>query len=192
MKTSKPVTIISMRLLAIITMMTLVSCSNQAQDKTENTSKVKAPKVDLHTAVITANQEAVQQHIKAGSNLDEKDPFGGSSPLITAALFGRTEIAKDLIDAGAKINFTNNEGSTALHTAAFFCETETVKLLLENGADKTIKNKYGATALESVSAPYSEVKSIYEMMQKSLAPMGLKLDFQEIEETRPVVAEMLK
>ena len=73
----------------------IVSCGSkdsaaQAQAKTGK----EAPTVDIHTAVVSDNREAIQQHIKAGTNINEKDPYGGSSPLISAALFGKTEIAK--------------------------------------------------------------------------------------------------
>ncbi|MBI1768350.1 MAG: ankyrin repeat domain-containing protein [Bacteroidetes bacterium] len=155
-------------------------------------SEVKAPQVDIHTAVITDNLAALKQHISAGSNINEKDPYGGSSPLISAAVFGKKEAAKILIDAGADINVTNNDGSTALHSSAFFCRLEIVKMLLDKGANKTVKNKYGSTAYESVTGPYSEVKNVYEMMQQMLSPMGLKLDYAYIEKTRPVIAAMLK
>src|SRR6185369_9232122 len=99
-------------------------------------SGVKPPQVDIHTAVVSGNLDAVKQHIAAGTDLNEKDPFGGSSPLISAAVFGKTDMAKVLIDAGADLNFQNKDGSTALHTSAFFCRPEIVKLLLDKGADK--------------------------------------------------------
>lgn len=167
-------------------MVLLAACNTSAQKKT------KAPEVDLHTAVITGNVDAVKQHIAAGSNLNEKDPFGGSSPLISAALFDQKEIATLLLDAGADINFQNNDGSTALITAAFFGRPEVVQLLLDRKADKTIKNKYGTTAYENVAAPFDQVKEVYDMMEGMLAPMGLKLDYAYLEKVRPEIAEMLK
>lgn len=168
------------------------SASAQQGSSTSAKSGVKAPDVDIHTAVITENFAAVKQHIAAGSNLNEKDPFGGSSPLISAAVFGKTEMAKVLIEAGADLNFQNNDGSTALHTAAFFCRPEIVKMLLAKNVDKTIKNKFGATAYESVAAPFADVKGAYDMMGTILGPMGLKLDYVYIEKTRPEIAAMLK
>lgn len=153
---------------------------------------VKKPDIDIHTAVVSNNLEALKQHIAAGSNINEKDPYGGSSPLLSAAVFGKTEAAKILIDAGADINFQNNEGSTALHTAAFFCYPEIVKLLLDKKADKTIKNKYNATPYETVAGPFADVKSAYDMMGQMLGPMGLKLDYAYVEKTRPEIARMLK
>jgi ankyrin repeat protein len=142
--------------------------------------------------VITENIEALKQHIAAGSDLNAKDPFGGSSPLISAAVFGKTEMARVLIDAGADLNFQNNDGSTALHTAAFFCRPEIVKMLLEKDVDKTIKNKFNATAYENVAGPFSQVKDAYDMMGKILGPMGLTLDYVYVEKTRPEIAALLK
>ncbi|MCU0433511.1 MAG: ankyrin repeat domain-containing protein [Bacteroidia bacterium] len=153
---------------------------------------VQKPAVDLHTAVISDNIDAVKQHIKAGSELNGKDPVGGSTPLITAALFGKTEIARLLIDAGADLNARNNDGSTALFTAAFFCRTEIVKNLLDRNADKSIRNKYGQTAFEAMQIPFDQVKPVYDMLGNALAPMGLTIDYTHIEQTRPLIAEMLK
>lgn len=78
-----------------------------------------APDVDLHMAALTGNLEAIQQHIQAGSDLNLREPTRGSTPLITAIVFDKPEVAKALIDAGADINLQNNEGSTPLITAAF-------------------------------------------------------------------------
>lgn len=170
-------------------MIMVMACTGQ---KKEETSATKTPEIDIHTAVVTDNQEAVKQHIAAGTNINEKDPFGGSSPLISACVFGKPEVAKILIDAGADINFQNNDGSTALHTSAFFCHPDIVKMLLDKGADKTIKNKYGATPYDMVAGTFESAKEGYDMMGQILGPMGLKLDYENIQKTRPVIAEMLK
>lgn len=183
------------KVLFLIAIVFFGSCSDRkasAQKGSNSQSAAKAPSVDIHTAVVTNNVEAIKQHIQAGSNINEKDPLGGSSPLISASLFGKPEIAKLLIDAGADINMQNNDGSTALHTAAFFCRPEIVKMLLDKNANKTLKNKYGATAYDSMTGSFKELKSTYEMLEKMLAPMGLKLDYAYIEKTRPEIATMLK
>ena len=170
----------------------LGACGTKESTAQNGKSNVEPPEIDIHTAVLTENLDALKQHIEAGTNINEKDPFGGSSPLISAAVFGKTEMAKVLIDAGADLNFQNNDGSTALITSAFFCRPEIVKMLLDKGADKTIKNKFGTNAYENVAGPFADVKDAYDMMGKMLEPMGLKLDYEYIQKTRPEIAEMLK
>lgn len=97
-----------------------------------------------------------------------------------------------MIEAGTDLNCTNNDGATALHTAAFLCRTEIVKLLLDNGADTLARNNVGATALESVAGPFDEAKGIYDFLALALGPSGLKLDYDRIRATRPIIAEILR
>lgn len=165
--------------------------SNEEEASTSTEIEVEAPNMDLHSAAFLGDLDAIQQHIKAGSDLNEKEPSMGSTPLITATVFGKTEVVRALIKGGADVNVKNNEGSTALHTAAFLCRLEIVEMLLAQGADKELENNYAATAQQSISTSFSEVKFIYEQFNKDLGPMGLKLDYEYIENTRPVIVRML-
>lgn len=149
------------------------------------------PLVNLHEAVVRGDIAIVRQHIEAGSDVDEKEPTNGSTPLITAALFGRQEIAGELIRAGADVNYQNKEGSTALHTAAFFCHPAVVGLLLESGADKEIRNNTGSRAFDTVKDPFPLVKGYYDYFATTLGPLGLEIDYDHIRDTRPVIARML-
>ena len=150
-----------------------------------------SPTVNLHTAALTGNVDAVLQHIKAGSNLNEKDAWG-STPLIIAITFDKTEVAKALIDAGADLNTRNNEGSTPLHVAALFCRLEIVQALLDKGADRYIRNISGSTAFDIVAAPFDYDKDIYNKLNAGLKPLGLNLDYEKIKNLRPQIAEMLR
>ncbi len=161
------------------------------ETKTETTKQQPQCQKSLHAAVISNDLASVKEIIASGVDINEKEPASGSSPLLTAAMFGHTEIAAALLKAGADINFTNNDGSTALHTAAFLCNTETVELLLKEGADKTVRNNGGATALESVQAPFEMVKPIYDYLASVYEPLGIKIDQERIKETRPKIANLL-
>ncbi|MDO1511642.1 ankyrin repeat domain-containing protein [Maribacter confluentis] len=163
-----------------------------ATNNTEAKSAVAKPEIDIQTAILSNNLEAVKQHISAGTDLNIKDPMTGATPLITAASFGKNKIAQLLIDAGADLTVKNNDGATALHTAAFFCRVEVVQSLIDAKADKTAKNNFGMTPRESVMGPFAEIKPIYEMLQQQLGPIGLQIDLMEIEKTRPVIAMMLQ
>lgn len=160
--------------------------------ETNTTTGVSNQTQSIHAAIVAGNSDAVRKLISEGTDLNRQEPTSGSSPLITAALFNRVEIAKMLLDAGAAIDNKNNDGSTALHTAAFFCRADMVKLLLDAGADKGIRNNAGSTALESVQIPFEMVQPIYDYMQQVFEPMGLKLDQNEIKKLRPEIAGLLQ
>lgn len=183
--------------ISMLTLSLLMSCNDSKKSTTENNEglveqvTVEAPSVDLHTATFFANHDAVKQHIAAGTDLNLKDQYG-STPLHAAVTFGRTDIAKSLIEANADLTIKNAQGSTVLHIAAFFCRTEIVEALLDKGVDTSIQDNYGSTALQSVAGPFNDVKPIYDQMTKDLGPLGLKLNYDHLQATRPIIAALLK
>jgi hypothetical protein len=162
----------------------LIGCVQTAQSTAEEQA------VDIWTVAAQGNIEAIKQHITAGTDVDAKEPPGGSTPLLVAATFGQVEAAKFLIEKGANVNATSNDGATALHGAAFFCHTEIVKLLLDKGAEVNAKNIRGETPLDAVAGDWSqELEGIY----KGLAELWkLQLDLESIKATRPKVAAVLR
>ena len=168
-----------------------LSCENQ-DESAESKTIVEKPKMDLFSAVVLGDLEVIRQHVKAGSDLNVVEPSRLSTPLITAIAFGKTEAAKILIDAGADLNYQNNDGSTALHTAAFFCRVKIVKSLMEKGADKSLKNKMGRTALDVVEIPFEDFKVAYDAIGAQLKPAGFKIDYDHVKTARPRIAEILK
>ena len=170
----------------------LVEMLDQALGNARPSSSAAAPGAGIHEAVIAGDLEAVGQHIATGSDLNEREPMGGSSPLMSAATFGQTDAAVALIEAGADLDQQNNDGSTALLTAAFFCRTEIVEALLAAGADRSIPNYAGSTALDVVTVPFEALEPTYDFLGSVLAPYGLKLDYDRIKQTRPVIADMLR
>jgi CubicO group peptidase (beta-lactamase class C family) len=149
------------------------------------------PRVTLHMAALQGNVDAVREHIAAGSDLDAKDPWG-STPLIIAVTFDRTEVARALIEAGADLEIANREGSTPLHTAAFLCRAEIVEILLEHSASRQVRDDYGNSPFDVVAGPFSDVEKVYASLQQGLAPLGLKLDMARLRTMRPRIAEMLR
>jgi hypothetical protein len=150
----------------------------------------KEPPIDIWTAAATGSKGVIEQHVVFGTDLDGREPAGGSSPLIVAAVFGRTEAARLLVENGASLDQPNNDGSTPLHVAAFFCHLETVQLLLEQGADIEVRNSYGKTALESVSGEWSSaLEGAYTMIGEM---WKLDLDLERIREARPQVADLIR
>lgn len=185
-------------ILIIGTLFIMSSCNGQgknqdAQKKEASNVKVsvEAPAMDIHAATFMGDLKAVQQHISAGTDLNQKDDYG-STPLVTAAVFGKSEIALALIKGGADLNLKSNAGSTPLHSAAFFCRVKITEDLLANGADKNIIDAYGSTPLASVAGPFNDVKGIYDQISKDLGPFGFKLDYGYLEVTRPKIAALLQ
>jgi CubicO group peptidase (beta-lactamase class C family) len=172
----------AMTALLLAALMTLPTAS--AQDK-------GGPAINIHLAALQGNVQAIQQHIEAGSDLNQKDAYG-STPLTIAATFGRTAVARALIDAGAGTEVRDGYGSTPLHTAAFLCRTEIVRALLNKGADRYARNNFGSTALESVAAPFEDVRSAYDRIGTALAPVGLTMDYEQIRNARPEIMDMLR
>jgi CubicO group peptidase (beta-lactamase class C family) len=175
----------------VVTLLIVVGFGRQADSSEEKGQPSEPPGVNLHMAALQGDIDGIRQHIRAGSDLNEKDQFG-STPLIVAVLFGKTEVVRALIDAGADLEITNNDGSTPLHIAAFLCRTEMVRTLLDNGADRYARNITGATALDIVAAPFDDDKDIYDRLGQGLGPLGLGLDYERIKMTRPRIAEMLR
>ena len=149
-----------------------------------------APSVDIWKAAANGDIEAIRRHLEAGTEVDAKQPPGGSTPLLIAATFGRGEAVKLLIEKGANVNAKSNDGATPLHGAAFFCRAEIVKLLMSHGADVNAKNIRGETPIDAVAAEWSpELEGIY----KGLTGLWkLQLNLESIRATRPKIADLLR
>ena len=154
--------------------------------------KIATPEKSLEAAAAEGDVDAVRQHIAAGTDPNTQHLTNGSTPLIVAATFGHTEVARALIQGGADLEIQNSDGSTALHAAAFLCHEDIVRSLIEHGANRDARNGTGSTALQSVTGPFSQVKPIYNLLQAVLGPYGLKLDYARLEQTRPRIADLLR
>ncbi len=75
----------------------------------------------------TGNYEAVAAMIKSGQNVNKKST--GLTPLMFAARYNRAEIAKLLIDNGAKLNARSERGFTALKWAKLAKANEAMQVI---------------------------------------------------------------
>ncbi len=145
----------------------LAACSdnNKSEDTTANDrASAAVPDMDLHSAVYNENLAAIRQHIAAGSDINIQESTHDSSPLITAAAFGKTEAAKLLIEGKADLDYANSNGSTALHTAAVFGKIDVLRLLIDAGADLNTQNHDGATALLA-AAFFGNIEIVAELLE---------------------------
>ena len=97
----------------------------------------------LHLAVLSDQRAVAQYLIERRANLDAraKDEHGGT-PLHWAAVLGRIEMARRLIEAGADMNAKDNHGFTPLDATNYDRESEgkakreIAELLREKGAGR--------------------------------------------------------
>jgi ankyrin repeat protein len=96
----------------------------------------------------------------ANPNLQELHPMGISA-LFKAAVFGHTEVAHLLLQAGAIVNEQGPaNGMTPLHDAVFRGRVDVAKLLLSFGADAKLKDYSGRTP-KDLAKGRSELEAIF-------------------------------
>ncbi len=185
----------TMFLLALVLLLNACAQSEKISSPKQtknNSEKVVKPGIDIHSAVLMGNYDAVKQHLNAGTDINFKEQMSGATPLMSAITFNQIDIAKMLITEGADLSLKNNDGSTPLHIAAFFGRIEMVQMLIDADADKTLKNNFGATPRETVLGDFNEVKPVYDMIIQQLQPIGFQLDLEAVKKARPVIALMLQ
>jgi ankyrin repeat protein len=111
------------------------------------------PKLDLFSACAAGRTSEVLERIDHDAALLEAHSRDGWTPLHLAAFFGHAELAKGLLNRGAKLDerSTNQMQNTALHAAAAGGRIELIRLLLENGADANARQHGGWTALHTAA-----------------------------------------
>ena len=101
----------------------------------------------LMTAVASGDIEGVKFFSKGGAAMINQRNFGGASALHIASREDDFEIAKILIENGADVNVSDNEGWTPLMRAARIGSSRLVSLFLDNGADASAFNSINESAI---------------------------------------------
>ena len=95
-----------------------------------------------------------------------------------------------LVEQGAKVDATNDDGNTPLHVAAFLCRREIVQLLLASGASVAQRNNRRETPIDVVSGEWSEeLAGFYSGIASAV---GIDIDLEAIEQDRPKIAILLR
>ena len=108
---------------------------------------------DLLEAVARGDLGTLQRALATGVEADVRGPTGGT-PLIAAAMFGKTDLVRVLIEHKATLDVQNDDGLTPLHVATLFSNPRSVTLLLASGSARDLRNKDGQTPLDLVSGPW--------------------------------------
>ena len=89
--------------------------TSELQDESSRefkSSMQAAEKIDIHAAVAANDVERVKLYLDQGGDVNLIDPSSGSTPLHTAAFFGKADAGAVLIDNGAKLDARNNDGQS--------------------------------------------------------------------------------
>lgn len=139
------------------------------EQKAKETKKTKEYLSDYIVQDIEEIEEASEIEYEVIKNPDEADLFGRTQ-LMKAAKSGNEWQIKRLLEAGAAVNLTDNDGWSALMYAVRYNEgLECVELLLNAGADVRITNKYGLTAL-ALAANYNNNPKILTRLLNIYSP----------------------
>ena len=118
--------------------------------------------ISIHEAAATGNTESLKQQLNAGTDVNQKNSYDGSTALNHAAWHGHMEIVQLLLENGANTNAKRNDGWTPLHDAATQGHEEIAELLIANGADINTKDDGERTPL--YVAAHEGQKNIAEIL----------------------------
>lgn len=159
----------------------------------------------LMNATINDDAQAVKFFSKSGSTIINQKNIGGASALHIAARRGNVEIAKILIENGADVNISDNEGWTPLMRAASSKNIDLVRLLMSNGADPRKMNSVLETVIVSATSSGCSVCLEYilssynfaenfnvDVLKKQLKDSLIIANNKNDVETESVIKEYLK
>ncbi|MEE8106505.1 MAG: ankyrin repeat domain-containing protein [Planctomycetota bacterium] len=127
-----------------------------AEHLSENPSVVNTHAADgntaLHLAAFFRHGDAVAALLDAGADSDAVAKNRSKvRPIHSAIAGGSIEVARQLLEAGAKPNTQQHGGWTAIQAAAHTGNLEMVRALLGHGADPHIPGDDGKTAFDFAS-----------------------------------------
>ncbi len=101
---------------------------------------------DFVKAAALGDRGMVEAYLRGGMDRNSVDSHG-MTPLMAAAVNGKVDVTKALLDENANPDFANQDGDTALILAAAADRPDSVRALVEGNADVKARNKENLTAL---------------------------------------------
>lgn len=126
-------------------------------------AKIRDKDEAARIAVAENNLEWLEQLLSEGADIDATKGKFKTTVLMEAAVRGNVEVMTMLLDKGADVNISDEDGWTALMGATVQGHLEPVKLLLEHGADVNAKNGNDDTALVmAIGLKHEEIAEVLQ------------------------------
>jgi ankyrin repeat protein len=139
-----------------------------------------APLFNAHPIILAAfagNSGMIDRLHEAGDRVDDRMNLLGMfpvSPLLMLATSHRTDSARALLDAGARVDEADDDGITCLSWAAISNRIDMARLLIQRGADVNHVDKRGMTPLlYAASIDFGDTAMI-DLLLKSGARAGAR------------------
>ena len=117
----------------------------------------------LQEAIRQDDPQRVKQLLEKGADPDAEGPFG--PVLLTALLLGHVTVARLLVEAGADLNISDDNGWTPLHWAAKAGDVELILAMVEGDGDLLALDREGQTPMD-VLEKYERFDALERVRQK--------------------------
>ena len=121
------------------------------------------------------------------SYLDQGALADAYDGLLYAAANGHEEIVNLLLEYGADVNKTNDQGSTAMHWACLNGQATIVQLLMDKGANASICNQAGRTPLDA--AMHNDKEECVKVIMETEGEQDIELEEMDEEGAEDVTTE---
>ncbi|KAJ5352213.1 hypothetical protein N7452_001187 [Penicillium brevicompactum] len=150
-------------------------------DDMEHTNSVYSPASPLYYAARLGLIDTVKFLINDRKHGTEEKGLSGMTAFGAACQEGKVETAQILLESGANINASDNDGSTPALVASARGHLAVVKFLLDNGADMQVANKLGWTAANMAS------RNGHLTIVKILLESGIDMEATDIHGSTPAL-----
>ena len=114
----------------------------------EHSDTFQWPPVILCRAAQFGLKNVVRKLLRSGASLEAAVTFHKLTPMHLAARHGHAEVVRVLLEEGAKLTATDEEGRTPLHIASKYSHPTVLSLLLDACTDCNVMDNYHATPLD--------------------------------------------
>ena len=142
----------------------LTGCGKAGRDRAQRDIKQAGKSFvvdDFVRAAADGDASLTEAYLRGGMDRNSQDKRG-ISPLMAAAVSGKADVVKMLLDENANPNLQESRsGNTALLLAAENNQPATVRALIEGNADVRIRNKENVTALlKAANSRFDDVAAV--------------------------------